>query len=298
MAPYLIGEVHYMVFSPGWPRSPSKWEIQSHQFSGTSGTHTRVKTFLKGQTDKRVLLLSDNSIVVTYCTLTNCGEHLHYHPEQAFWLDNCECGVLTGVLCWQLSISQARRMCWSRYKVENDEGELWLAVEPINFQHILALFPHLNVDLLAWRLPSFPSSCSWKLDPLARQQMPSFRTGQAGLGMRNPPWNLIGRVLAKVEEQKVNVHVILVAPVWPSRPWYPRLLSLLVEIPYRITPPVNLLQEMWGGLPELQSQLAVWPTTGNIHIRPVVFKLQVQVHTKCRIGKWLWCMFGPITHQY
>ena len=81
-------------------------------------------------------------------------------------------------------------------------------------------------------------------------------------GYSNPPWNLIGRVLAKVEKQKANV--VLVAPVWSSQPWYPRLLSLLVKIPRQITPQVNLFQELREGcLPELLPQLAVWPFSGD-----------------------------------
>ena len=81
-------------------------------------------------------------------------------------------------------------------------------------------------------------------------------------GYASPPWNLIGRVLAKVEKQKANV--VLVAPVWPSQPWYPRLLSLLVEIPHQITPQVNLLLEVQEScLPELLPHLAMWPISSN-----------------------------------
>ena len=29
--------------------------------------------------------------------------------------------------------------------------------------------------------------------------------------------------------------ILLLAPLWPSRPWFPRLLSLLVEIPKRFS---------------------------------------------------------------
>ena len=48
----------------------------------------------------------------------------------------------------------------------------------------------------------------------------------------NPPWNLLGRVLARAEKQTADL--ILVAPVWPSQPWYPRLLNLLIAVPLRI----------------------------------------------------------------
>ena len=41
----------------------------------------------------------------------------------------------------------------------------------------------------------------------------------------NPPWELLGRVLNKIEEEKTRV--LLVAPVWRSAPWWRRILNLL-----------------------------------------------------------------------
>ena len=48
----------------------------------------------------------------------------------------------------------------------------------------------------------------------------------------NPPWNPIGRVQSKVEEQEAVV--VLIAPIWESQPWYPRLLGLLTSLSLRI----------------------------------------------------------------
>ena len=58
-----------------------------------------------------------------------------------------------------------------------------------------------------------------------------------GESIRDPPplpwWNLLGRVKARVEQQTADL--ILIAPVWPSQPWYLRLLSLLIATPLRIS---------------------------------------------------------------
>ena len=48
-------------------------------------------------------------------------------------------------------------------------------------------------------------------------------------GFANPPWNLIPRVLVKAQCQGADL--ILVAPVWKTQPWYPFLLSILVDWP-------------------------------------------------------------------
>ena len=79
-------------------------------------------------------------------------------------------------------------------------------------------------------------------------------------GYANPPWNLIRRVLLKVEEQKVEV--ILRALIWPSQPWHPGLLVLLASPPLRIEPHEEVMEAEL--LPEIAPPLAVWPISGNI----------------------------------
>ena len=83
---------------------------------------------------------------------------------------------------------------------------------------------------------------------------------EASKGNANPPWNLIGRVLAKVKKQGANV--ILIAPVWPSQPWYPKLLGLLVSCPLRIDPHQEeaMVAEQQ---PHVVPLLAVWPISGK-----------------------------------
>ena len=45
----------------------------------------------------------------------------------------------------------------------------------------------------------------------------------------NPPWSLIGRVLAHTHQQKVNL--VLVASVWKIQTWYPRILGDVRGLP-------------------------------------------------------------------
>ena len=44
----------------------------------------------------------------------------------------------------------------------------------------------------------------------------------------NPPWTLIGRVLAKIAED--GARVLLVTPHWKEAPWYELLMELTVRI--------------------------------------------------------------------
>ena len=68
----------------------------------------------------------------------------------------------------------------------------------------------------------------------------------------NPPWNLIGRVLAQIRRQQAEL--VLVAPVWKVQGWYPVLLVMLVLlIPKR----GNLVTATHAdSLPDVTPQLA------------------------------------------
>lgn len=48
-----------------------------------------------------------------------------------------------------------------------------------------------------------------------------------------PPFNLIGRVLNKIVEDRVR-KALLIIPHWVSQSWFPSLLSLLIDFPIRI----------------------------------------------------------------
>ena len=110
----------------------------------------------------------------------------------------------------------------------------WM-LKPSIFQWVLDRFPYLEIDLFASRLTfQLPSFFSWRTDPLAEVTDAFLQDWRDMKGYASPPWNLIGRIVAKIEEQEAEV--ILIAPIWPSQPWYPRLLRLLFSTPLRIDP--------------------------------------------------------------
>jgi hypothetical protein len=53
-----------------------------------------------------------------------------------------------------------------------------------------------------------------------------------------PPFSVIGRVLMKVKQERTTG--ILVVPLWPTQPWFPSLLKLLVAHPQACKPGVKL----------------------------------------------------------
>ena len=72
-----------------------------------------------------------------------------------------------------------------------------------------------------------------------------------------PPFALIGRCLQQIVRQNVEP-LILVAPVWPSQPWYPLLLQLCIYHPllFPMSPTLLTRDNQSHPLPNLQ--LADW----------------------------------------
>ena len=121
----------------------------------------------------------------------------------------------------------------------------------------------LEVDLFASRLTAqLPRYFSWRPDPQTEATDALLQGWRHLRCYANPPWNLVGRVLAKAREQEATL--VLVAPIWPAQTWYPLLLSLLVNVPLRIKPHEDLILETReGSMPDLVPHLAVWPISGN-----------------------------------
>ena len=103
-------------------------------------------------------------------------------------------------------------------------------LNPVIFQEINNLYGPLDIDLFASRLSTqCPLFFSWWPDPYALAADAFLQEWTAMKGYANPPWNLVGQVLAQVQSQQVQV--VLVAPVWKAQPWFPTLLNMLIDHP-------------------------------------------------------------------
>jgi ribonuclease HI len=99
-------------------------------------------------------------------------------------------------------------------------------------------------------------------------------------GFAFPPICLIPAVLERVE--KFQCTVILIAPMWPRRSWFPRVLDLLVEAPLVLPNQVDLLTQLKGQLhhpcPE-RMMLVAWKLSGNRSYRR---DFQRRLSAQCR----------------
>ena len=181
-----------------------------------------VKTFAKAKTAMSILLRIDNPTAVAY--INNLGGTASKELVilmRNLWMWCLERNIhivavhLPGVLN-TVADTESRQM------LDRTDWKL----NSVIFQKINNLFGPLDMDLFASRLSTqCPHYFSWRPDPYALVTDAFLQDWTAMKCYANPPWNLVGRVLAQVQSQ---VQVVLVAPVWKTQPWFPMLLNMTI----------------------------------------------------------------------
>ena len=102
------------------------------------------------------------------------------------------------------------------------------------------LYGPFQVDLFASRINhKIHKYVSWKKDAEA-WKINAFTFSWTNIfAYIFPPFNLILRILHKIEAE--DVECVLIVPVWKSQPWFPKLTSLLVDVPVLLPKKLNIL---------------------------------------------------------
>lgn len=116
---------------------------------------------------------------------------------------------------------------------------------------------HLNFKLDKFVSP-FPHQQAWEVNafsiPWSQDLLYAF-----------PPWIIMQEVLQKIRDDKAEI--ILIAPSWPNRAWYPLLIQMTVEDPLPLEQFLNLLVQPHSSRvhPNLQILgLKAWRLSGSI----------------------------------
>ncbi|XP_064479183.1 uncharacterized protein LOC135392398 [Ornithodoros turicata] len=161
----------------------------------------------------------------------------------------------------------------SRVHFDNSSWKLHVPT----FRKIDSLWDPIKMDLFAdLSNHEVPHYFSWKPDPGAAG-VDTFTQIWSGPGLYAfPPFNLVNRCLRKMCESGGDL--ILVAPTWPSQPWYPSLLRLACEELRLIQPLQDLIRNPQGVFHPLVGHsllLAVWKLTSDtLRIRAFWERLQ------------------------
>jgi len=121
------------------------------------------------------------------------------------------------------------------------------------FRRVQALFGPFTIDLFATRLNKLlPRYVSRYPEPDAAHNDAFTMDLCNERGYANPPFNLIGRLLAMVKRQRATITIVV--PAWEAQPWWPLLAEMLVQ------PPVLLPRRLDTFLPgHLGNELPMGP---------------------------------------
>ena len=161
-------------------------------------------------------------------------------------------------------------------RLKGDSSE-WM-LDPVVFRQIMEALGPCQVDLFASRLSAqLPRYMSWRPDPGSIATDAFSQSWKEIKGFAFPPFSLIGRCLSKVKREKVS-ELILVAPVWPTQPWFAVLVLMLYQRAIILPKYPSLLRNPLNEPHPLihQLSLAVWPVSG-IPSRVKEFQEQRQV---------------------
>jgi hypothetical protein len=151
-----------------------------------------------------------------------------------------------------------------------DELE-WTLEQPI-FDHIVHLFGKPSMDLFASRLNyKVQPFCAFHPDPLASTIDAFTITWTGFLGYAFPPFCLLGRVLQKIIQDRAEV--ILIAPEWPTKPWYTLIRTLAIAPPYHF-PVTNETLFLPHRLP-LSSDHGVCQSQNKVQAHPLAGRLRL-----------------------
>ena len=121
----------------------------------------------------------------------------------------------------------------------NDRTE-WM-LDPEVFMDINKLWGPLTIDLFASRTNcQITRYAAWRPDPYAIY-IDAFTFDWANeYFYAFPPFSVIGTCLQKIEQNRATG--VLVCPLWPTQPWFPTLMMMLINDPYMLPNSSNLLR--------------------------------------------------------
>ena len=137
-------------------------------------------------------------------------------------------------------------------------------LNPAIFRQICVIYTTPDLDLFATRANNqVQKFISWFPDPDALATNAFSIPWSNQLCYAFPPYSQIMKCLKKIQSDKAKV--LLIAPVWRSRPWFPILLSMLYDRPLLLpsTSDLLILPSHPGRMPQKQVTLAMWPLSGD-----------------------------------
>ena len=215
---------------------------------------------------KKIMIASDNVTVVSYINRqggTRSTQLLVLCLDLFDWIDRNECQIRARHIPGHLNV-----LADSLSRPDQIQSTEW-TLHPDVFKMITDLWESPMVDLFATRLNhQLPVYVSPVPDPRAMAIDALAISWEGLVAYAYPPPALLPVVLEKARHH--SCIIILVAPAWPNRPWFPDLLAASIHPPVRLPVFPTLLKQ---------------PKSDRFHRTPEVFHLHA------------WRLSGPISEK-
>ena len=225
-----------------------------------------LKCFAEDKRDVEVLLRVDNTTAVSYINRMGGVQFPNLNTVTKMIWQFCELRNLWVFASYIASAENVEADRASRMNNTDTEWELasWA------FSQIIEKFGGIDIDLFANKVNrKCARYCSW------HQEADTFCVDAFTLKWTNfkffafPPFSMILRVLRKIKNDLAQG--IVVAPYWPSQPWYPLWADMLLGHPIYFEPNYDLLISPCR---DVRHPLAskMWLMAGMLSGRPLIEK--------------------------
>lgn len=157
---------------------------------------------MKDTRDATVLVLIDNTTAVAY--INNLGGTVSPKATEIakqLWMWCLERNIMIRAQ-YLPGVENVRADRESRVMLDRSD---WMLNQHI-FQRIQDQLGPVHIDLFASRLiAQLPQYFSWRPDPSALATDALLQNWEGLKAYANPPWNLIGRTLGKVQRERVEI---------------------------------------------------------------------------------------------
>ena len=244
-----------------WRSYQFSWHINRKELKAA---FLALKFLIPHITNVHVQIRIDNRTVITYVNHLGSTRSLELNSIAvkmwAWWLER---NMFLSAL-YVPGIMNKIADLLSHLKLESTE---WM-LSPRIFKQIVYVYRMPVLDMFASTLNhQIPKYFSWTLD-LQAVGMDAFSVNwNKGLLYMFPPFSLIQKCLQKIIKDKAIV--LLITPVWQSRPWYHMLLNLIYDRRLLLPHNPQILKLPWSQTvhPLFQNRkfrLAIWPLSGDL----------------------------------
>lgn len=211
-----------------WSASESHYHIN---YLELKAVYLGLQALCKNLNQSHIKVLTDNTTAVAY--IRNMGGS-HSLPCNQMAREIWEWCIPRGVWITVSHIPGKDNIVADRASRIFDDSTEWKLDSNI-FREVTRILGQPNIDMFASRLNcQITPYVSWFSDPNALA-VDAFTIEWSNYFVYAfPPFSVLPHTLQKIEREKSLA--ILIAPNWPSQPWYPKLLRLLIKRPILLPP--------------------------------------------------------------